>query len=171
MAHGLYRSIVLPRPIDEVFAFFADAANLQRITPPELDFRILTPLPIEMQPGTLIEYRLSLFGFPFGWLTEIARWDPPHRFVDRQLRGPYRHWVHTHEFTPVEGGTRMRDHVAYLLPLPPLGLTALPLVRRELQRIFDYRERSFRELLGDAVDGMDGETAGADAGSYETDER
>ena len=147
MNHSLERSTWLARPIDEVFAFFADAGNLQRITPPELRFRIRTPLPVEMKTGALIEYRLALYGVPFGWCTEISTWDPPHRFVDRQLAGPYRRWVHTHEFSPERGGTRMRDKVEYALPLWAPGLVALPLISRQLARIFDYRERTIQALL------------------------
>jgi ligand-binding SRPBCC domain-containing protein len=144
----LERSTWLPRPVDDTFAFFADASNLERITPPELRFRIVTPWPIEMRRGTLIEYRLALFGLPFSWRTEIGEWMPPHRFVDRQLAGPYRRWIHTHEFAAERGGTRMRDRVDYTLPLAPLGLVALPLVRRQLERIFDFREQTIQRLLG-----------------------
>ncbi len=147
MIHILQRSTWIDRPIEEVYVFFADASNLERLTPPELHFRILTPLPIEMEAGTLIEYRLALFGVPFGWRTEISCWEPPHRFTDRQLAGPYRQWIHTHDFSPDLGGTRMQDTVAYRLPLEPLGLLSLPLVRRQLNRIFDYREAAIQGLL------------------------
>jgi ligand-binding SRPBCC domain-containing protein len=147
MAHLLERSTWIARPIDEVFAFFADAGNLERITPPELRFRILSRLPIEMQKGAIIEYRLALFGVPFGWRTMIDHWEPPYRFVDRQLRGPYSEWVHTHLFTPERHGTRMDDRVDYRLPLGPLGLPALPLVSHQLRRVFDYREATIQRLL------------------------
>ena len=147
MIHVLERSTWIDRPIDEVYRFFADAGNLERITPPELRFRILTPLPIAMKVGALIDYRLALFGVPFGWRTEISCWDPPHRFVDRQLAGPYRQWIHTHLFTAERRGTRMRDTVEYRLPLAFLGLAALPLVRRQLDRIFDYREATIQRLI------------------------
>lgn len=149
--HELTRSTWLPLPVEEVFAFFADAANLERITPPELRFRIVTPMPVEMRAGALIDYELALFGVPFAWRTEIGLWEPPRRFVDRQLRGPYRLWVHTHEFHAENHGTRMRDHVEYALPLEPLGRAALPVVRRQLKRIFDYREQVMRELLAAAA--------------------
>jgi ligand-binding SRPBCC domain-containing protein len=148
MTQVLERSTWIPRPVAEVFPFFADIANLERITPPELRFRFVTQPPIEMRRGALIEFRLALYGLPFGWHTEISHWEPPHRFVDRQLSGPYRQWVHTHEFAAERGGTRMRDHVSYELPLAPLGLVALPLVRRQLERIFDFREATIRRLLG-----------------------
>lgn len=144
----LLRSTWLALPVDEVFPFFADAGNLGRITPPELRFRILTPMPVAMQAGALIDYRLSLFAVPFRWRTEIAVWEPPHRFVDRQLGGPYREWLHTHTFTAENGGTRMEDRVEYVLPFGRLGLLALPLVRRQLERIFDHREATILALLG-----------------------
>jgi ligand-binding SRPBCC domain-containing protein len=147
LQHTLRRSAVLDRPLDEVFAFFADAGNLERITPRELRFRILTPLPIEMRSGARIDYRLSLYGVPFRWRTEIAVWEPPHRFVDVQRSGPYREWVHTHRFVSEGAGTRMDDEVAYVLPLGRLGLLGSPLVRRQLDRIFDFREARIRELL------------------------
>ncbi len=147
MPHLLERSTWIARPIGEVFAFFADAGNLERITPPELHFRILSRLPIEMRRGAIIEYRLALFGLPFGWRTVVDHWEPPYRFVDRQLRGPYAQWVHTHTFRSERHGTRMDDRVEYRLPLGPLGLPALPLVRHQLRRIFDYREASIQRLL------------------------
>ena len=136
----LERVQILPRPRDEVFAFFEDARNLEAITPPFLRFRVVTPGPIAMRAGALIEYRLSLFGAPFGWQTEIEIYEPTRRFVDRQLRGPFRVWRHTHEFEDVAGGTRMTDHVEYELPLGPLGDIAHALfVKRTVAKIFDYR--------------------------------
>lgn len=146
--HHLRRTQVVGRPIDEVFAFFADAANLERITPPELRFRILTPGPIDVREGTLIDYRLSLFGVPFGWRTRISAWQPPVLFVDEQLRGPYREWIHTHTFESVPEGTRLSDHVQYRLPLHPFSAIALPLVRRQVEHIFDYRARIIADVFG-----------------------
>ena len=139
---------VLPLPVDEVFAFFAEAGNLQQITPPELDFEVVTPLPVPMEGGTLIEYRLRLFGVPFRWRTRIALWDPPHRFLDEQIQGPYREWIHLHEFEPTPEGTRMRDRVRYRLPLHPLSRPATALVRRQLDRIFHFRAEAIRDALG-----------------------
>ena len=145
--HLLVRETFVPLPREEVFDFFADARNLERITPPELNFQIRTPGPIAMGAGTLIDYRLRLFGIPFDWQTRIARWAPGESFVDEQLRGPYAKWVHTHHFEAVEGGTLVRDEVRYRLPLHPLGEMAHPLVRLQLGRIFSYRARRLRELL------------------------
>jgi ligand-binding SRPBCC domain-containing protein len=138
--------IALPR--QRVFEFFANAENLGAITPPELDFRILTPLPIEMRKGTLIDYRIGLWRIPMRWRTRITRWNPPYDFVDEQLEGPYRTWIHTHRFTRTPTGTMVHDRVAYLLPFEPLGRLALPLVRRQLNRIFSYRAGRIAELLG-----------------------
>lgn len=140
----LRREQVVAAPLDEAFAFFGDPWNLERITPPWLRFRILEA-PTELQTGSLLRYRLRLFGLPVSWTTRIAVWEPPHRFVDVQLRGPYRLWEHTHELEPADGGTRIRDRVRYRAPLPSLSS---PLVSRCLVSIFDYRARVMRELLG-----------------------
>lgn len=136
----------VPRGIGEVFAFHADAANLQTITPPWLDFRILTPPPIDMRPGAFIQYRLRLRGLPIRWLTEITAWEPPHRFVDEQRRGPYRLWVHEHRFEAVEGGTQIEDIVRYAVPFGRLvhGWAVGPDVRR----IFTYRHERLLERFG-----------------------
>src|SRR4051812_26013975 len=142
--HVLTREQQLPGAPGAVFPFFGDAHNLEAITPPWLGFRVTTPGPIAMAPDTLIEYRLKLHGVPIRWRTTIAVWDPPHRFVDVQLSGPYRMWHHTHDFEPTpDGGTLMRDTVRYALPLGPLGeLAHRVLVRRDLERIFDFRQEA-----------------------------
>ncbi len=139
----------LPRSVEEVFAFFSDAANLDTLTPPWLHFRILTPLPIAMQQGTVIEYRLRWRGVPISWKTEIKVWQPPHRFIDQALRSPYRLWHHEHTFEGRDGGTLMRDRVDYAVP----GLFLEPLVARwivtpDVERIFDYRREKMTELFG-----------------------
>jgi ligand-binding SRPBCC domain-containing protein len=142
MRYVLKREQLVRRPRPEVFAFFADAANLQRLTPPTLRFSIRTPLPIVMRPGATIDYRLSLFGAPFRWRTVIEVFEPESRFVDVQASGPYALWRHLHEFAEVPGGTSIRDRVEYELPFGPLGTLAHALfVRRQLEHIFDYRRR------------------------------
>ena len=125
--HLLEREQLLPGPPDAVFPFFADARNLEAITPPLLRFRVVTPGPIEMRAGTLLQYRLRLHGLSLDWLTRIAEWVPGERFVDEQIAGPYRLWHHTHEFAPHgDGETLMRDTVRYALPLWPLGELSAP---------------------------------------------
>jgi ligand-binding SRPBCC domain-containing protein len=145
----LERTQRIPRRKEEVFAFFADAANLEAITPAFLRFRILTPLPIEMRAGARIEYALSLFGVPFTWRTRITVWEPGLRFVDEQESGPYALWRHTHSFEEDGGATTMRDLVEYALPLGPLGILAHGLlVRRTVERIFDHRREVIARRLG-----------------------
>ena len=148
--NGLYfleTEALLPATIDEVFAFFANAENLEPITPPELAFRILTPTPIVMGEGTTIDYRLQLFGVPFRWRTLITQWQPNSQFRDEQVRGPYRQWEHLHLFSATADGTHMTDRVEYRLPFQPAGIIALPIVRRQLDHIFRYRADVMRELL------------------------
>lgn len=145
----LRTAIRLPRPRAEVFDFFGDAGNLETLTPPWLRFQILTPMPIAMRPGALIEYKLRLRGVPVGWKTEITAWEPPVRFVDEQLRGPYRLWRHEHTFEEIEGGTLAGDRVTYAVP----GWFVAPLVNRllvapDVRTVFRYRHRKLREIFG-----------------------
>ena len=145
--HRLEREQFVPRRLDEVFDFFAQARNLERITPPWLGFHVVGPEEIEMEPGALIEYRLRLHRIPVRWLTRIEAWEPGRAFVDRQVHGPYKVWHHLHEFEAVPGGTVVRDRVNYALPLGPLGALGLPLVRRDLMQIFDFRRAAVADLL------------------------
>jgi len=145
----LFRSeLWLPRPREEVFNFFGDARNLQAITPPFLNFVVLTPAPIEMRAGTLIDYKLRVRWIPFRWRTLIREWEPPFRFVDEQLRGPYRQWIHEHTFGERDGGTLARDVVRYSV----FGGALIDrlFVRRDVKKIFAYRTQRLLELLGPA---------------------
>lgn len=147
--HVLIDAVTLEVPRERAFAFFADAQNLERITPPELEFRIVTPQPIDIRQGTLIDYELKMRGIPVKWRTEISTWDPPFEFVDRQLTGPYKQWVHRHSFTELTlSKTLIEDEVRYRLPLEPLGDIAHFYVRRELKYIFDFRRRAVKEIFG-----------------------
>jgi ligand-binding SRPBCC domain-containing protein len=140
--HVLEREQIIRRPRAGVFEFFSDARNLELITPTFLNFRILTPTPIDMKEGALIDYRIRLFGIPVKWRTRIDAFEPGRRFIDRQLSGPYRTWIHLHEFSDVDGGkaTKMIDRVDYEVPFGPVGSVARALfVRRTLDRIFDHR--------------------------------
>lgn len=143
--HTFETELWLPSALEELFPFFADATNLERITPPWLRFQILTPLPIEMRPGTVIDYKLRIRGLPIRWRTLITAWEPPHRFVDEQVRGPYRLWVHEHTFVPCGTGTQVRDRVRYAVPLDRL-LHRL-VVRPDIERIFAYRAQTLKSLF------------------------
>lgn len=147
--HVLEREQIVPAARDRVFSFFADARNLERLTPPSLRFRILTPGPIDMRAGAVIDYRLSLSGLPFRWRTVIEVWDPPNQFVDVQAQGPYALWRHTHSFADApDGATRMQDRVEYALPLGPLGAMAHRLfVARQLDAIFRFRQRIVADIF------------------------
>lgn len=139
----------LPLPRTEVFPFFADAHNLERITPALLRFRVLTPAPIAMHPGALIDYRLRLRGVPIRWQTEITAWDPPSAFGDRQRRGPYAEWLHTHTFTDEDGGTMIRDEVRYRLRGPAIvsGVVNRWLVAPDTRRIFAFRHEAIARIF------------------------
>jgi ligand-binding SRPBCC domain-containing protein len=157
--HVLERTQVVPFGLDEAFAFFADARNLERITPPWLRFEIVeAPEPLGF--GSRLHYRLRLFGVPIRWRTEIVAWTPPHGFVDRQRRGPFLLWEHAHRLRPVEGGTEIYDHVRYRLFLGPLGdLIRRVLVRGWVEGIFDYRAAAMVTELARARAGRPRRTA------------
>ena len=142
----LEATLWLPSRAEDVFPFYADAQNLERITPPWLRFRILTAPPIEMAVGTILDYRLRLHGIPLAWRSEITAWEPPHRFVDEQRRGPFRRWVHEHLLEEKGGGTAVHDLVTY----EPRGgaIADRLLVRRDLDRIFAYRRQALLERFG-----------------------
>ena len=144
-----HSSLWLPRPLEQVFPFFADAANLQRITPPWVNFRIRTPLPIVMRQGSHIDYTIRVRGVPLAWKTEITSWEPPLRFVDEQIRGPYRKWVHTHTFTERDGLTLCEDHVEYAAPGG--RLIHWLFVERDVERIFAYRRERLESIFGRAA--------------------
>lgn len=147
MVHHYKTSMVLPLQIDDVFPFFCDVLNLERITPPELHFRILTPYPIEISKGTVVDYRLRLYGIPLRWRSEITTWNPPYEFVDQQVLGPYNTWIHSHLFYEHDGSTIIEDSVHYRLPLWPLSEIVAPLFHHQLGRIFRYREQAIRAAL------------------------
>ena len=137
----------VPVPVAKVFAFFSDAANLPRITPPGFALQITSPLPVLMEKGTILDYRIRLLGIPVHWQSLIARWEPPHLFTDEQLSGPYKSWVHVHRFQELSAGTIIEDEVEYSLPCFQLGELAHPWVRRQLRRIFYFREQAIKRIL------------------------
>ena len=137
----------VPVPLGEVFSFFADPANLAKVTPPEVGFRSLTKLPVEMKEGLLLEYRISVRGIPMYWSSKITEWNPPHHFTDEQVRGPYTLWRHRHSFTAVRGGTLITDHVEYAAPfswLPGSQWIDRFFIRPELTTIFTHRRLALR---------------------------
>jgi hypothetical protein len=145
----LRSSLWVPQAPEAIFPFFADARNLELLTPDWLSFRILTPQPIEMRVGTLIDYRIKVHGLPLRWRTRIARWEPPWAFADEQLRGPYALWHHTHTFTPADGGTILGDEVVMRPkggPLAPLVMRMF--VRGDVERIFRHRATVMAQRFG-----------------------
>ncbi|MBZ0114672.1 MAG: SRPBCC family protein [Thermoanaerobaculia bacterium] len=149
MTYQLSRTTHLPHPIEDVFEFFSNAQNLQSLTPPWVGFEVLSPLPIEMRPGQLIDYRIRVHGIPLKWRSEITAWEPPHRFVDEQRRGPYRSWHHEHRFHPTANGTEVTDLVSYDV----FGgrLIQRLLVAPDLDKIFDYRQNKLLDLFPPAA--------------------
>lgn len=146
----LERTQFVPVPIEEAFALFSDARNLEQITPPWLRFRIVEA-PDELAGGARLRYRLTLFGIPISWRTEIVEWSPPRAFTDVQRRGPFLLWEHTHRLTAVDGGTEIYDHVRYRLFFGPLGaLVRRLLVRDWVEGIFDYRTANVGGLINPA---------------------
>jgi hypothetical protein len=146
--HLLEREQRVELGLTETFELYGDAFNLEAITPPLLRFRVVSPAPVLMGVGTLIEYRLRLHGVPVRWLTRIDEWEPPHRFVDRQVSGPYALWHHTHEFEADGDATVIRDRVRYRIGFGPLGeLARVLVVRHDLDRIFDHRRHAIDELI------------------------
>jgi ligand-binding SRPBCC domain-containing protein len=147
--HVLERSQRVEVPIEQAFDFYGDSHNLEPLTPPWLHFEVTTPGEVTFRPGTLLDYRLKLHGVPVRWQTRIEIWEPPTRFVDTQVKGPYSLWEHTHLFEKDgEDATVIHDRVCYSIPLGPLGVLAHRLfVRRDLERIFDYRAKAVDERL------------------------
>ena len=150
MPHTFSSEVRLAAPINQVFSFFADAHNLEILTPPWLSFQILTPGPIRMEIGTRIDYRLRVHGLPVRWQSEITAWEPPHYFVDEQRRGPYRLWIHEHRFQVLENCTLALDEVRYAVPGG--SLVNRILVKRDLRRIFDHRQHQLQRIFGVAAD-------------------
>ena len=140
----LYRETTVPASLPETFAFFADASNLERLTPPWLRFTILTAMPLAMGPGVDIDYRIGIYGLPIPWRSRIDVWEPGVRFVDREVVGPYRWWHHEHRFEQTAGGTLVIDEVHYA---PRAGWISSSLVRRDLARIFSYRQKALTEIF------------------------
>jgi ligand-binding SRPBCC domain-containing protein len=143
--YRMHAACIVPCKLDEVFAFFADATNLERLTPPWIRFQVLTPQPIAMRAGLLIDYRLRIRGMPLRWQSEITAWEPQTYFVDEQRRGPYTFWRHEHRFEACVEGTRVIDDVAYGVPGGRL-IHAL-IVRRDVQAIFRYRQKTLAEIF------------------------
>ena len=144
----LSQTQTIPKPLSQVWTFFSRPENLEQLTPKFLKFRILTPSPIEMKKGALIDYKISLFGVPMKWKTEIKEYEPSSSFVDQQLKGPYALWHHTHAFEDHGDHTVMHDYVEYRVPFGPLGSVAHGLfVKRTLAQIFEYRRQAVEEIF------------------------
>ncbi len=143
---NLYRELIVPAKLADVFKFFSDAHNLDRITPKFLRFQVLTPAPIAMKEGARIEYALRLRGIPIRWTSEITVWEPPYRFVDTQIKGPYRSWIHEHRFEELGSDTKVIDEVAYDF----FGghLVHALFIRRDIAHIFDHRSESLKQIFG-----------------------
>ena len=153
--HVLERSQRVEVSVEQAFDFYVDARNLEPMTPPWLHFEVITPADVTMRPATLLDYKLKLHGVPVRWQTRIEIWEPPVRFVDTQAKGPFSLWEHTHLFEQdgdTDTPTVIHDRVRYAIPLGPLGGLARRLfVRRDLERIFDYRGEAVSKRLGDST--------------------
>ncbi len=135
-------------PLEKVFGFFKKPENLDSVTPQNLGFKILTPCPISMEKGTVIDYTIHLYGLPMTWQTVITDYNPPYSFTDSQVKGPYQTWIHTHQFAAQEGGTLMTDEVQYSVPFGPFGEIAhILFVKKQIKRIFDYRKKVIEEVF------------------------
>lgn len=146
----LNSELFIDLPIEKVFDFFSKPENLGKVTPKSMAFQIVSPLPLQMKKGTIIDYKIKVMGIPMKWRTEITDWNPPFGFQDTQIRGPYRRWVHTHTFEEAEGGTMMRDHVEYLPP----GWIFEPLIHSlivgpQVKKIFEYRASNFNYIFNE----------------------
>ncbi len=139
-------------PPEQVFNFFKKPENLDAVTPKNLGFKILTPSPIPMEKGAVIDYTIRLYGFPMQWQTVITDYDPPHSFTDSQAKGPYQTWIHTHRFIPQDGGTLMTDEVQYSIAMGPLGeIARILFVEKEIRKIFAYRKKVIKEVFARSV--------------------
>lgn len=149
VGYRLSAQMSVPLPIQEVFEFFADASQLGRITPSWLNFKILTPMPIKIQEGSLLDYKIRLHGIPIKWRTEICVWEPPFRFVDQQLKGPYKRWYHEHTFEEADGMTVVHDNVHYI----PRGGSLIHkwMVKPDLEKIFRFRQDTLREIFAEKI--------------------
>jgi ligand-binding SRPBCC domain-containing protein len=146
--HTFQSEIVINAPRREVFSFFSKAENLEKLTPNWLQFKILTNLPIEIKKGSLIDYRLKFYGIPIKWKTEITLWDPPSRFIDTQLKGPYRTWIHEHRFIDMNDCTKMIDSVTYQAPGGLFSSIIVKLfVKNSVNKIFDFRSRIIKQTF------------------------
>jgi len=151
--HILKRESVINENITKVFDFFSNAENLNLITPPELGFKIITKLPVEMKVGAIINYKIKLNGIDFNWKTEITKWEPPFCFEDTQIKGPYKLWIHEHRFKEFEGKTIMIDKVEYLSPGGIFEIIPHKLfVEKKVESIFDFRERKLKDLFPKSQD-------------------
>lgn len=145
--HSFETSLFLQAGINDVFKFFSNAQNLELITPKELCFQIITPQPIDISKNTIIDYHLRLRGFPFRWRTQITIWKPPNSFVDKQIKGPFIVWEHSHSFLELNGGINIIDQVRYQLPFWPIGELFYPLISAQIQRIFSFRQRTIKQIF------------------------